>query len=162
VAKSAAPSGVGNPPEIFCHLHHSAIALGLVVGEGDGWLGGEGRAKCLPCGFASARGDCLTGSAGFSSAPLAAALLWRSRDRVLRLVKGQSTSNDGVVSAFDERDQSGFERKAAFARQAGGATGATQQAPHLARPILFLDFNQRLPFAQGTASQSACNPPCIV
>ena len=32
--------------------------------------------------------------------------------------------------------------------KAGGVAGATQQALHLARPILFLDFDQRLQFAQ--------------
>ena len=39
-----------------------------------------------------------------------------------------------------------------------GVTGAAQQALHLARPILLLDFNQRLQFAK--MMRITQSPPC--
>src|SRR5208337_5657423 len=107
--------------------------------EGDGGIVKETQ-RVFFAGL-QAQEEIVSRAAGFSTAPLAAVLLLHPRDRALRLVKGQASCDDGVVSALDEPDQSRFEGEAAFARQIDDMTGAAQQALHLARPVLFLDFD---------------------
>ena len=60
----------------------------------------------------------------------------------------QAFSEDGVVTALEQRDETRLQRHALLAREVGRVAGATQQALHLARPIFSLDLDQRLQFAQ--------------
>ena len=53
-----------------------------------------------------------------------------------------------IVTSLDQRDQSGLQRHTLPARKVRCVAGAAQQALHLARPVLFLDLDQRLQFPQ--------------
>ena len=53
IAKFIAPSRLRKPLQIFCfELHHAAIALGLVIGEGHSRIDGEAQNVLLARGEA--------------------------------------------------------------------------------------------------------------
>ena len=66
----------------------------------------------------------------------------------LCLVECETFRQDGVVTSFDERDETGRQCRGLFARDVGRVTGPPQQTLHFTRPVFFLDFDQCLNFAQ--------------
>src|SRR3954468_20630125 len=66
----------------------------------------------------------------------------------LGVMKGQTLGDDGVVASSDQIDQGGLQRCVPVPGQMGGMAGAPQQAPHPVRPVLLLDLDQGLEFAQ--------------
>src|SRR5262245_65413192 len=69
-------------------------------------------------------------------------------ERGLLLVESEALRHDGVVASLDMGDEARFERDAPLASKVGRMTGSPQQDLHLARPILLIDFDQRLQFSQ--------------
>ena len=63
-------------------------------------------------------------------------------------MKGEAFRDNRVVTSLDARDEPGLQGNAAFAREVRGVTGAAQQSLHLARPLLFLDLDERLQLAK--------------
>lgn len=63
-------------------------------------------------------------------------------------MKSQAFSDNRVVASLDARDEARLQRNAALSREIRGVTGAEQQSLHLARPVLLLDFDERLQFAK--------------
>ena len=63
-------------------------------------------------------------------------------------MEGQPFGENGVVTTFETFDELRSQRNAPFSCSIGDVTGAAQQPLHLARPLFFLDFDERLQFAQ--------------
>ena len=67
----------------------------------------------------------------------------------MRGVEREALGQDGIVAPLEQRDEARRQRRlATFPRQIGGVAAAAQQPLHLARPVLLLDLDQRLEFAQ--------------
>ncbi len=62
----------------------------------------------------------------------------------LALMERQAFDQDAIVTSLDQCDQAGLRRHALFSREVRRMAGAAKQALHPARPVLFLDFDQRL------------------
>ena len=90
----------------------------------------------------------VPGSSRRAAPGFAAALGHCARQRRLLFVKSQARHNNRIVSSLDARNEARLQVKAALPREVCGVTGAAQQALHLARPILLLDFDERLQFAK--------------
>ncbi|MGD0106021.1 MAG: hypothetical protein ABSC06_18560 [Rhodopila sp.] len=80
----------------------------------------------------------------------------------LCLAERPTVGENAVRTSVDQRDQSGLQRHTLLARKRRRVAGAAQQTLHLACPVLFLDLDQRIKFAQMGALNSACSPPVIV
>jgi hypothetical protein len=63
-------------------------------------------------------------------------------------MEGQPFGENGVVTTFETFDEPRSQRNAPFSCSIRDVTGAAQQPLHLARPLFFLDFDERLQFAQ--------------
>jgi hypothetical protein len=63
-------------------------------------------------------------------------------------MEGQPFGENGVVTTFETFDESRSQSNAPFSCSIRDVTGAAQQPLHLARPLFFLDFDERLQFAQ--------------
>ena len=63
-------------------------------------------------------------------------------------MEGRALGNDRVVVSSEQVDEGGFQRPVPLAGEGGGVAGAAQQALHPARPVLLLDLDQGLEFAQ--------------
>ena len=60
----------------------------------------------------------------------------------------QPFGQDGVVTALEACDERRLQRNALFSCEVRRMTGAAQQPLHLARPVLLLDLDESLEFAQ--------------
>src|SRR5271156_446002 len=95
-----------------------------------------------------AQEEIVSGSARCTPATFAACLDHGVHQRQLGLMEGQPFGENGVVTTFETFDESRFQRSAPFSCSIRNVTGAAQQPLHLARPLFFLDFDERLQFAQ--------------
>ena len=127
-------------------LHHAPVAFGLIVGEGDGWIVKEAQRVVFACG--EAQEEIVSGSARRTTTPFAASLDHSAHQRQLGLMEGQPFGENGIVTTFKTFDESRPQSNAPFSCSIRDVTGATQQPLHLARPFFFLDFDERLQFAQ--------------
>ena len=86
--------------------------------------------------------------------------------RRLACVEVETVGHDGVVTSLNQRDQPQRDRSVLPAGDVGRVTGPAQQSLHAARPVLVLDLDQRLLFAQmmrtpaGKAAR-ACLPQAV-
>ena len=123
-------------------LHHPQVALGLIVGEGDG----DVREESQHIGFALVQPDqeIVSGAMGGSTAGSDL-----SGERRLVAMEGKAAPDDGVV-AFDQGAQNeGRQRRRALGDSAAhGAVGLDEKIAHLSGPLLFVDVDQGFEFAQ--------------
>ena len=63
-------------------------------------------------------------------------------------MEGQPFGDDGIVTSLDQGDQRRLRRPSSFACEIRRVTGAAQEPLHFARPLLFLDLDERLQLAQ--------------
>ena len=95
-----------------------------------------------------AQEEIVSGSARCTTATFAACFDHGAHQRQLGLMEGQPFGENGVVTTFETFDESRSQRNAPFSCSIRDVTGAAQQPLHLARPLFFLDFDERLQFAQ--------------
>ena len=88
----------------------------------------------------------MSGSARRTAAPFSLHRGWRQRR--LGLMEGQPFGENGVVTTLTTCNQLRLHRNAPFSRSVRGVTRAAQQSLNLARPLLFLDLDESLQFAQ--------------
>ena len=62
--------------------------------------------------------------------------------------KAEPFGDDGIVTSLDQGDQRRLRRPSSFACEIRRVTGAAQEPLHFARPLLFLDLDERLQLAQ--------------
>src|SRR6202047_4612001 len=72
----------------------------------------------------------------------------RAKQRGLCLMERQAVGEDRVVTSLDQHDETWLQCYALVAREVRRVTGAAQPTLHLTRPVLSLDLDQRLEFAQ--------------
>jgi hypothetical protein len=149
--------------DFLTELHHAPVTLGLIVGEGNGWIVEEAQRVLLAC--CPAQEQVVSGAARRAAAPFGASLHQGARQRRLRLVKSEPFGENGVVTALETFDELGLQRNVPFSREIRRVTGAAQQPLRLARPVLILNFDKSLPFAKMMSVAQvhrACSTPCIV
>ena len=71
-----------------------------------------------------------------------------SREGRLGRVEGQPFGDDDIVTSLDQADQRRLRRPSSFACEIRRVTGAAQEQLQFARPLLFLDLDERLQLAQ--------------
>ena len=140
-AKSLAPCSERKPPEIFCRsfiIRPSRSARLLV----NGTRGSARKRSTSGLWRAETQQQVV---ADTSRRPTARSGLGQ---RGLRFMEGQAIRDNGVVTPLDQGDQSRLQRHVLRACEVHRMAGPAQQPLHPARPVLLLDLDQRLQFAQ--------------
>ena len=127
-------------------LHHADVALGLVVAEGHGGIAQKAQRVASP--GQEALQQIVSGSSRRAASGFATASGHGARQRRLPFMKGEARRDNRVVTSLDAGDEARLEGNAALAREVGGVAGSAQQSLHLARPVLFLDLDERLQLAK--------------
>ena len=130
----------------MAELDHSAVTLGLIVGEGNSRIVQE--AQCVLFAGRKAQEEIVPGSARRPAAPVASILGRCAYQWGLGFMECQSFGEYGVVTTFKTFDERRFQNDAPFACEIGRVTGTPQQSLHLAGPGFFLNFDESLEFAQ--------------
>ena len=147
----------GSPGDLLPQFHHPTIAFREVVGEGHARIGE--KAHYILFADTQAQQQIMTDPPRL---PARALPLPRHESAGLCLMERQAVGEDRVETSLDQHDETRPHGYALLAREVGRMAGAPQQTLHLARPVLSLDLDQRLQFAQVVALHSACSTPFIV
>ena len=121
-------------------LHHPSIPLRQIVGERDPWITEEAKHVLLVCAETQQQVVADTSRRPASRSGLG--------QRGLRFMECQAIGDNGLVTPFDQRNQCRLQQHILLACEVHGMAGAPQQPLHPARPVLPLDLDQGLQFAQ--------------
>ena len=126
--------------DFHLHLHHAQVALGQIVGEGDGEVAKEAQ-DIVFVGLQPFE-QIVTGPA---FGPSFGALIEGRR----RAMKGEACPHGPPISGDEGLEAGRWERKVSFfPRHAHRLAGLDEQFAHVPGPWLAVDFDQRLEFAQ--------------